>query len=262
MRTAFLFIIITVTGCSPKKQSFDNPNLLEYNLVSSFPHDKNAFTQGFVIHNGQLYESTGQENSWIGIVNVKTGIADKKITLSKEYFGEGITILNNKIYQLTWQNKKGFVYDLNSYEKLNEFSYTSEGWGLTHNNAHLIMSDGTSKLHYLDTVTLKATRTIEVTYNGKPVNALNELEYFNGFVYANIWQTNWVAKIDPASGLVSGFLDFTKLAQQANLLNPNADVLNGIAWHAGTQSLLVTGKYWPYIYVVKLKELTGQNSPV
>jgi len=254
MRLLLLLLIITIISCKPKKETISNPELIDYSLVNSFPHDKNAFIQGFVIHKGQLYESTGQDSSWIGIVDIKTGIANKKILLDKEYFGEGITILNNKIYQLTWENKKGFVYDLNSFEKLSEFSYNTQGWGLTHDQSNLIMSDGSSKLYLLDTLTLKPTKTLDVTYDGKPVNGLNELEFINGYIYANIWQTNLIAKIDSKTGETRGFLDLTKLVQQAKLINPAADVLNGLAWHEGTKSLLVTGKYWPFIYVLKLKE--------
>ncbi|MEQ8425670.1 MAG: glutaminyl-peptide cyclotransferase, partial [Cyclobacteriaceae bacterium] len=121
MRIYFLFLFIVLAACTSKKETIENPEFINYTLQSSFPHDKNAFTQGFVVHNGELYESTGQDNSWIGIIDIKTGIADKKVTLGKEYFGEGITILDNKIYQLTWQNHKGFVYDLKSFEKLREF---------------------------------------------------------------------------------------------------------------------------------------------
>jgi glutamine cyclotransferase len=249
----FSFWLITVS-CTPKKDSIQNPTFIDFKVQNTFPHDKEAFIQGLVIHNGQLYESTGQEDSWIGIVNIKTGMADKKIRLDKKYFGEGITILNNKIYQLTWQNRMGFVYDLKTYEKLQEFEYSSEGWGLTHNNIDLIMSDGTSTLYFRDTLSLKIKKEIHVTYNGKPVNALNELEYIDRFIFANVWRTNWIAKINPANGQVVGFLDLSKLVQQANLINPNADVLNGIAWHEGTQSMLVTGKNWPYIYVLKMNE--------
>lgn len=254
MRLFILLLLLTIISCGPKKETITDPKLIEYSLVNSFPHDKKAFIQGFVIHEGQLYESTGQDSSWIGIVNIKTGIADKKVFLDNKYFGEGITILNNKIYQLTWENKKGFIYDLKSFKKVSEFSYNTQGWGLTHDSSNLIMSDGTSRLYLLDTLTLKPTKTLNVTYNGKPVNALNELEFINGYVYANIWQTNLIAKIDLKTGDVQGFLDLSKLAQQAKLINPNADVLNGLAWHKGTNSLLVTGKYWPFIYVLKLKE--------
>lgn len=254
MRTCSLALLLALAACTPKKESINNPTLIDYRVVNSFPHDTEAFIQGFVIHKGELYESTGQEDSWIGIVNIKTGVADKKVMLEKEYFGEGITILNNKIYQLTWENKKGFVYNLKTFEKLQEFEYEGEGWGLAHNNSQLIMSNGTSKLLLLDTATLKVSSTVDVVYNNLPVSDLNELEFINGFVYANIWQTNLVAKIDLSTGQVAGFIDLSQLAHQARLINPKADVLNGIAWHEETKSILVTGKYWPFIYVIKLKD--------
>lgn len=247
----FVFWLILIS-CTSKKETIENPTLIDFKVQSTFPHSKESFTQGLVIHDGQLYESTGQEGSWIGIVNIKTGDADKKITLDKKYFGEGITILNNKIYQLTWKNKIAFVYDLKTYEKLKEFNYTSEGWGLTHDNSDLIMSDGTSTLYFRDTLTFKIKKELQVTFNNQPVNALNELEYIDGYIYANTWRTNYIAKINPSNGEAVGFLDLSKLVQQANLINPNADVLNGIAWHDGTRSMLVTGKNWPYIYVLKM----------
>lgn len=254
MRIRIFIVVLAITSCSPKKETINNPTLIEYRVVNSFPHSKLSFTQGFVIHQGELYESTGQEDSWIGVVNIKTGEADKKVILEKDFFGEGITILNKKIYQLTWKNKKGFVYDLKTFETLKEFEYSTEGWGLTHNNAQLIMSNGSSKLLLLDTTTLQVSRTIDVTYSDQPITYLNELEFIDGYVYANIWQSNLIAKININTGQAEGFIDLSQLAQQVKLINPKADVLNGIAWHEETKSLLVTGKYWPFIYVIKLKD--------
>jgi len=253
--TLFFAVWFLLTSCTSKKETIENPTFIDFKVQNTFPHSKESFIQGFVIHNGQLYESTGQEDSWVGIVNVKTGEADKKIILDKKYFGEGITILNNKIYQLTWKNNVGFVYDLKTFEKLEEFKYTSEGWGLTHDSTQLIMSDGTSTLYFRDTLSFEIKKKLQVTYNNKPVNSLNELEYIAGHIYANVWRTNWIAKINPTNGEVLGFIDLSKLVQQTNLITPNADVLNGIAWHEGTQSMLVTGKNWPYIYVLKLNNL-------
>lgn len=254
MRITLFLGFIILFSCNPRKENIKNPIFIPYTVQSTFPHDRNAFTEGLLIHDGQLYESTGQEDSWIGIVNVKTGVADKKVTLEKLYFGEGITILNNKIYQLTWEHHKGFVYDLKTFKKLNEFEYNTEGWGLTHNNSQLIMSDGTSTLYFMDTLTLKVKQTLKVNYKDQSLAALNELEFIGGFIFANVWRTNWIAKIDPATGEVAGFLDLSKLSEQTRLLNPNADVLNGIAWHEGTHTMLATGKYWPYIYVLKIDE--------
>ncbi|MDZ4714638.1 MAG: glutaminyl-peptide cyclotransferase [Cytophagales bacterium] len=252
----FLLALAGVTlSCSPPKPGSEikSPNLIEFTVQRSMPHDTKAFTQGLVIHRGQLYESTGQENSWIGTVDIQTGVAAKRVTLDKKYFGEGITILNSKIYQLTWQTKTGFVYALRTFEKVSEFTYDTEGWGLTHDGTSLIMSDGTESLYFMDTVAFKVSRKLTVTYQEQPVRGLNELEYIEGFVYANIWQTDLIAKIDPSTGKVSGFLNLAELSARAKALYGNADVLNGIAWHESTKMLLVTGKNWPLIYVLRLK---------
>lgn len=250
-----LALSVIFIGCgSAKKEETVAGNSLNvgYTVQNSIPHDITAFTQGFVVHNGQLYESTGQGGSWIGIVDVNTGKADKKVVLANQYFGEGITILNHKIYQLTWQNRVGFVYDLHTFKELKKFTYTTEGWGITHDGTDLIMSDGTDQLFFLDSATLLVKKKLAVTRDGQPVNNLNELEFINGQVYANIWQTDTIVRIDPTTGEVTGILDLTPLTRQARTLNPQMDVLNGIAWHASTQSLLVTGKLWPFIYVLKL----------
>jgi len=239
---------------SAQKEEAITP-MLEYSVKSSLPHDIDAFTQGLVIHNGELFESTGQEGfSWIGVVDIGSGVAEKKVELASNYFGEGITILNNKIYQLTWKNQTGFVYDLKTFQKLASFTYSGEGWGITHDSTNLIMSNGTNRLVFLDTVTLKPVKTLEVYDARGSVPLLNELEYAEGFIYANIWQTNRIARIDPSTGKVTAYLDLTLLRDQAVGRNPAADVLNGIAWHSGTQSFLLTGKYWPLIYVVRIRE--------
>lgn len=231
-----------------------NELLIPFKLKQRWKHDTQAFTQGLLIHDGKLYESTGQKQSYIGIVNIKTGKPEKKVVLDDKYFGEGITVLNNKIYQLTWENKVGFIYDINTFEKLGEFTYDTEGWGLTHDNHHLIMSDGTEKLIYLDTTTLKPVKTLRVKDESGFVTKLNELEYMDGFILANQWETNRILKIDPATGNVVGVLDLTPLAQEAKLDNPRADVLNGIAYHPSTKLLIVTGKFWPSAYVLQLNQ--------
>jgi len=227
-----------------------------YNVKSAWPHDINTFTEGLEIHNGKLYESTGQEGkSWIGIIDIKTGVPDKKIILDNKYFGEGITILNNKIYQLTYRTKIGFIYDLHTFRKIGEFTFTNdEGWGMTNNSEHIIMSDGTDKLTYLDTVTLKPVKTLSVRDEQGPVKNVNELEYVDGFIYANVWETNLIIKIDEKTGRVVGRIYLTPKANEVEMVHPAADVLNGIAYHAETKSLLVTGKYWPFIFVLQLKK--------
>jgi glutaminyl-peptide cyclotransferase len=254
----FFTIILVATllaACDKKGETRQSQTpTIAFKLRSSWPHDTQSFTQGLVIHEGQLYESTGQEGkSWIGIVDIKTGKPDKKVALDKKYFGEGIAILNNKVYQLTWTSKVGFVYDLRSFEKLKEFEIPSrEGWGITHDTKNLILSDGTSKLTFLDTATLKPVRSIIVTDANGDVDKINELEYVNGFVLANIWETNTIVRIDPQSGKVVAKMDLTQLMQNAKMLNAQADVLNGIAYHPSTKLLLVTGKYWPKIYALQL----------
>jgi glutaminyl-peptide cyclotransferase len=252
---AFMFLVC-LAGCkkpSEKPAAETGPPTIYYKVKTTWPHDTEAFTQGLVIHNGILYESTGQEKkSWIGVIDIKTGTPDKKVILEDEYFGEGIAILNNKIYQLTYTTHKGFVYDLNTFRRIGEFTYPSEGWGITHDGVNLIMSDGSEKLTYLDTTSLKPLKKVIVTDDRGPVNKLNELEYIDGFIFANQWQTNNIFKIDPLTGKVVGKMDLTALSQNAALRNNKADVLNGIAYHGGTKLFVVTGKNWPSYYVLQL----------
>jgi glutaminyl-peptide cyclotransferase len=250
-----LILISLLLACGKENNGGDTKkNLISFKLKQRWKHDTQAFTQGLLIHDGKLYESTGQKQSYIGIVNIKTGKPDKKVVLDDKYFGEGIAVLNDKIYQLTWQNKVGFVYDADSFEKLREFTYNSEGWGLTDDGHYLIMSDGTEKLTYLDTTTLKPVKTIQVKDENGFVTKLNELEYMEGFILANQWETNRILKIDPQSGNVVGVMDLTPLAREAKLDNPGADVLNGIAYHPATKLLIVTGKFWPSAYVLQLNQ--------
>jgi glutamine cyclotransferase len=251
------FILLIVLSCNqPKTETITtDPFLINYSVHHSIPHDTQAFTEGLVLHNGQLYESTGEHGeSWIGIVNANTGVPDKKIILAKEYFGEGITILNNKIYHLTYKERTGFVYSLDTFKEIRRFNYKTEGWGLTNDGKNLIMSDGSDKLFFLDTTTLSIVKTLPVRHQDLPIKNLNELEFIDGFIYSNIWETDRIARIDAETGDVKGFLDLSRLTKQAKALNNRIDYLNGIAWHESTKSLLVTGKYWPLIYVLKLQE--------
>ncbi len=248
-------VALVVISCTTPKEKKSEVDALKinYSIRSVWPHDTEAFTQGLVIHKGQLYESTGQNGtSWIGLVDVSTGKLDKKVILDQRYFGEGIDILNNKVYQLTYQEHTGFVYNLKDFKKIKEWTYKSEGWGLTNDGTNIIMSDGTNQLHFLDTASLEIKKSVSVTDEQGPVKNLNELEFIDGYVYANVWQTNLIVKINPATGKVVGRLDLTQLYNDARNANPRMDVLNGIAWHPGTQSLLVTGKHWPHIYILKI----------
>lgn len=227
---------------------------LKYTVVKTIPHNTKAFTEGLVMYGTKLLESTGLNNqSWIAEVNESSGEHDKKVTLPGQYFGEGITVLNKKIYQLTYQEKVGFVYDASSYNRVGEFDYATEGWGLTHNGRHLIMSDGTHKLYFLDTTTLKVVRTLPVSdHSGAKVKNLNELEFISGFIFANVHETSSIVKIDPASGKVAGRLDLSALVNETKRMYSDASELNGIAHDPDANTLLVTGKFWPKAYFIRI----------
>jgi glutaminyl-peptide cyclotransferase len=247
-----LFISVVFIGVSCKSK--DEVAALPYTVVKIFPHDTSAFTQGLVIEYGRLFESTGQEGaSWIAEVELASGKQNKKVLLANQYFGEGITVLNKKIYQLTWKGHIGFVYDISSFQKINEFPYEHEGWGITHDGKNLIVSDGTDKIHFLDTTTLKEIKVLDVKQGSSPVDKLNELEFIDGYLFANRWMTNEVLKIDLSNGNVVGRLDLTELAREANQRNPSADVLNGIAYEKKSGLLLVTGKWWPLLFAMRLE---------
>jgi len=258
-----LVALISLWSCTSKEKPAEKKapdDLIAYKVTNIFPHDRTAFTQGLVIHSGRLFESTGQfGTSWISEVNIATGVQDKKVILDKKYFGEGITILNNKIYQLTYQTKIGFVYDWRTFNKLAEFNYDYEGWGITHDGKNLIVSDGTDKLHILDTVTLKDIQTLNVKNHGVKRDSLNELEYIEGYVYANIWLTNTIVKIDPANGEVVGQMDLSKMGEEVRAKDPQADVLNGIAYEKKSKTILITGKQWPACYAIRFAEAKKQE---
>jgi len=221
-----------------------------YNIINSFPHDAEAFTQGLVYKDGFLYESTGLKGkSSLRKVEIKTGIPLQKFDLAPEYFGEGISIFDKRIYMLTWQNKKGFIYDLEDFKLLDSFSYNTEGWGLTNDGENLVMSDGTSTLYYLDPASLKISKTLQVKDDQGPVKKLNELEYIQGMIFANVWMTDYIVIIDPLTGLVLSRLDLAGLKPQGN---KNTNVLNGIAWDEEQNRLFVTGKLWPQLFEIKM----------
>ncbi len=235
--------------------------VINYSVLNYFPHDTTLFTEGFLFHNGELFESTGSPNelpqtkSLIGTDNLKTGNFSKKIELDKtKYFGEGIAFLNNKLYQLTYKSQTGFIYDANSFKEIGQFKYENkEGWSLTTDGKNLIMSDGTNKLTYLSPDNLKPVRILNVTQNGMPQDSLNELEYIKGFIYANVWINNFIYKINPSTGDVVGKLDLSFLMKDARNKNPGVDVLNGIAYDSTSDKIYVTGKMWPDIYQIDFK---------
>ncbi|HQQ97135.1 MAG TPA: glutaminyl-peptide cyclotransferase [Cyclobacteriaceae bacterium] len=251
----FIVLILSLAACKQSEQKKPTDLVIAYNVLSTFPHDVNAFTQGLTVYNGRLFESTGREGtSWIAEVDIATGRQDKKVELDQKYFGEGIVCFGDKVYQLTWQNRVGFVYDAKTFKKLREFRNHREGWGITTDNKHLILSDGTSRLYKLDTATLAGIDSVVVKDSSGEVDNLNELEYVDGFVYANRWGTALIYKIDPATGLVKGILDLTSLVDQVRQKSPASDVLNGIAYEPSTQTWLITGKLWPALFVLRLTQ--------
>ncbi len=230
------------------------PARYSYQVVSRIPHDRQAYTQGLVIENGILYEGTGLEGkSELRMLNLFNGQVIRKIALENRYFGEGVTILDDKIYQLTYRSNKGFVYQKDKFEKIAEFTYPTEGWGITHNGKELIMSDGTHRLFFIDPQTFRFTDTLEVYDHRGTVSLLNELEYINGEIWANLYQSDYIARIDPGSGKLNGLVDMRGLLNPSDR-HPTIDVLNGIAWDEKTKRLFVTGKNWPWLYQISVTE--------
>ena len=233
------------------------PNI-GFAVTKTFPHDTTLFTEGFLVHNGRLYESTGSPNylgwarSLVGMIDTLTGKMDHKIELDKKtYFGEGISFVKNKLYQLTYENQTAFVYDAGTFKPEGQFKFANkEGWSLTTNDTTLIMSDGTDKLTFVNPDDFRPIRQLQVTLNGIPRDSLNELEYIKGYIYANVWEDNYIVKIDPSSGKVVGKIDLQSLIDDAKQRSPNADVLNGIAYDAQADKIYVTGKLWPRIYQI------------
>lgn len=234
---------------------------IQYSVINKYTHSTNSYTQGLFFDGDILYESTGspsylpQTESVLGVLDLATGKIDTKVKLDRDiYFGEGSTILKDKIYQLTYKNQKGFVYNAKTFEQIHTFDFESkEGWGLTNDGENLIMSDGTDKITYLDPNNFTSTRQFSVKYQNKPQYNLNELEYVSGHIYANIYQTNKIVKINPANGDIIGILDLGTLVNQLRIENPNIAELNGIAYRASTETLFITGKLWPYIYEIQLQ---------
>jgi len=223
-----------------------------YTVVNSFPHDPQAFTQGLIARDGVLYESTGLNGqSSLRKVRLETGEVLQRINVDGRYFAEGMTDWGNRLIQLTYTTKIGFVYDLSTFALQRTFDYTGQGWGLTHDRRRLIMSDGTATIHFLDPATLEETGHIDVYDDRGPVVHLNELEYVRGEIYANVWKTDQIARIDPQSGQVVGWVDLSGLlsAEDRNL---PVDVLNGIAYDAAGDRLFVTGKFWPKLFEIEL----------
>jgi len=227
--------------------------IINYTIEMTFPHNTKSFTQGLAFYKGELYEGTGEKGeSRLLKVDLKTGKTLKAIDLEDKYFGEGITILNDSVFQLTWQENVVFVYDVKSFKKLKEFRLETEGWGIANDGNQLIVSDGTSTLYFYEPSTFKLKKKLPVKDNGTLAYNLNELEYIDGYVYANQWQLPYILKINPETGNVEAKINMESVWKRVLAYDPEADVPNGIAYDSSTRKIYVTGKRWPELYEIKL----------
>lgn len=251
--TLFTTSPTTLFTTSPTTSTPQLPLEYEYSVVASYPHDTGAFTEGLVYDGGFLYEGTGMiGQSSLRKADLETGRVLQSEELPSPFFGEGVTTFGDRVCQLTWKSKVGFIYDKTSFEVKQKFSYSTEGWGLTHDDNSLIMSDGTRTLYYVDPETLSVTRTLEVTGGPEMIGVmrLNELEYVDGDIYANVWPTDFIVIVDAATGVVTGWSNLGGIL--GNEQTKSVDVLNGIAYDASDNRLFVTGKYWPRLFEIKL----------
>jgi glutamine cyclotransferase len=253
-----LFLCLVTFNCqnaptaTPQKTGKQPVPISGYEVVHVFPHDPEAFIQGLVIHDGKFIESTGEVGrSSLRRVEIETGKVIQNVEVPPPYFAEGITLLKGKIYQLTWQHHLGFIYDAWTLEKIGDFNYAGEGWGLANDGVSLILSDGSNKIRFIDPDNFQLKKTIAVLDGHTPVNEINELEYIQGEIYANIWHADRIARINPETGSVIGWIDLTGLLARGDVADEEA-VLNGIAYDEVGSRLFVTGKLWPKVFEIRL----------
>lgn len=259
MKRAAALLLVLALAPLDAQPAAEAPIPLEVAIpVQRYPHDPGAFTQGLFIDRGELWESTGQiGRSSVRKVDLASGKVLKQASVPAPYFGEGIAPWQGQVLSLTWQSGQGFRWDRKSLKKLGSFRYAGEGWALTSNGSELVMSDGTETLRFVDPRTFKVSRTLKVTVQGRPLRMLNELEWVSGQVLANVWMTDYVVRIDPASGKVVGVIDLSRLHQESGAHGPD-QVANGIAFDARSGKLYFTGKEWPALFEVRL-ELAGKS---
>lgn len=240
-------LLLTATACSQEEVT-----RYGYKVVNTYPHNIQSFTQGLFYHEGFLYEGTGKNGlSTLSKINLEDGEVLQSTSLSRRYFGEGIEVVKDQIFQLTWQGNIVFVYDKNTLESVASHYNATEGWGLAYDGEYLILSDGTANLQFMNPETFAPQHKVQVTLNNNPVSYLNELEYINGEVWANVWQTDFIVRIDPDTGIVNSVIDLTGLSNQTTL-GSNEAVLNGIAWDGENSRLFVTGKHWANLFEITL----------
>jgi len=249
---AVLVLFLLLLQLAYQTMNSGKPTFYSFNIVATYPHDESAFTQGLVYHGGLLYEGTGlYGKSSMRVTELKTGGIIEQVDLPDDYFGEGMTIMGDMVYQVTWKENTGFIYSIDDLMELRSFSYGGEGWGLTHDGNHLVLSNGSSTLSFIDPETFQIVRTVDVTYDDEHVSSLNELEYINGLVYANIWQLDQIVIIDPDDGAAVGWIELDGIEEHLDSIQ-GIDVLNGIAYNYETGRLLVTGKLWPNVFEIEL----------
>jgi len=249
-----LFVILFVAAIGFPRRPTVTASPTDHEVVATYPHDPDAYTQGLYFENGFLFEGTGRRGqSYLRKVELETGEVLQETALPAEYFGEGIAAFGDRIYQLTWTSGTGFIYDKQSFTVEAQFSYPREGWGLTADDTHLIMSDGSEYLYFLDPQTLALVRQVEVRDASGPIRRLNELEYIKGHIYANVWYTNEILKIVPETGQVAGRTDLSDLVEEVGLSGSEA-VLNGIAYDEAGDRLFVTGKLWPSLFEIRVSD--------
>lgn len=246
---AALATILTLVVAAPVPVG-DAAENTEWVLVAAYPHDSGAFTQGLDFDRGRFFETTGTDPASLRRVELATGTVEQQIELSDEYFGEGMTVMGRKLWWITWQSRTAFVYNPTTFDLLDTFSYRGEGWGLTHNRRRLVMSNGSDRIDFRDPKTFKVRRRIFVSDGGEPVTRLNELEWVKGEIFANVWMTDLVARIDPATGDVLGWIDVTEL----KMAETSGNETNGIAYLTSEDRLFVTGKNWSHVYEIALTE--------
>ena len=249
--TAALFYFFCAAHIPLSDVAHADTDVYSCRIMKAYPHDPSAFTQGLIFYNGYLYESTGlYGKSSLRKVELETGKVLKKRKLPREIFGEGLARWGNRLVMLTWKSRKGFIYDLGTFRQIGHFPYRTEGWGITYDGVHFIMSDGSSTLQFLEPGTFRVTKKLEVRDGEKPVSLLNELEYIKGEIWANVFESTRIARISPVTGKVTGWIDLGNLKEAFNA--GKADVLNGIAYDSKNDRIFVTGKFWPKLFEIQI----------
>ncbi len=251
-----LVAVCALMACGPAALEQRRPAPVQsYIVIATFPHDTTSFTQGLVFADGELYESTGLNGeSTLRRVDLKTGRTLQRVDIPKQYFAEGLALVGDELLQLTWQHKLGFVYDRKTFNQKRTFTYNSEGWGIAYDGtSRLVMSDGSDRLTYLDPKTFAPQRAMRVQDAGRPVLNLNELEWIENEIWANVWQTDRIARINPTTGVVNAWIDLSSLFPRAQRMPP-ADELNGIAYDKATRRIFITGKKWPRLYQIRISD--------